>query len=325
MSYEPLVSIVMPVYNGSNYMRQAINSALAQTYNNIEVIVVNDGSCDGGATRAIAESFSGRIVYVHRDENRGIAYTLNEGIAHMKGEYFAWLSHDDLYFPDKVASQIEFLNRILDTLNPPDRKKIALSGGSVTINAAGKIIRRRRMQRQSRRLRSAGEQILDNMKNHGLGGCTVLIPREAFEEVGGFDPRWVTVQDADMWHRMILGGYIFCYLQKRLVKNRAHREETGRRLQEVFERERASFQDWLLDRMMEIPQLQDWRFFTSVGCFDAKYSFAGPGRRALACAKSLAPPWKYRLLCRPRYLFYVLLGKVRAVTRKAYWKFVVRE
>ena len=75
----PLVSIVMPVYNGSNYMREAIDSALAQTYSNIEVIVVNDGSNDDGKTDAIAKEYGDRIRYFIK-ENGGCASALNLGI-----------------------------------------------------------------------------------------------------------------------------------------------------------------------------------------------------------------------------------------------------
>ena len=79
-TYEPLVSIVIPVYNGANYMRQAIDSALAQTYGNIEIIVVNDGSTDGGETERIALSYGDRIRYF-RKENGGCASALNYGIS----------------------------------------------------------------------------------------------------------------------------------------------------------------------------------------------------------------------------------------------------
>ncbi len=59
--FHPLVSIVIPVYNGSNYLREAIDSALAQTYDNIEILVINDGSNDNGATEAIAKSYGDKI------------------------------------------------------------------------------------------------------------------------------------------------------------------------------------------------------------------------------------------------------------------------
>ena len=69
----PLVSIVIPVYNGSNYMREAIDSALAQTYENIEVIVVNDGSRDDGATELIAKEYGNRIRYIYKEKKKGTA------------------------------------------------------------------------------------------------------------------------------------------------------------------------------------------------------------------------------------------------------------
>ncbi|MCR5254674.1 MAG: glycosyltransferase [Acetatifactor sp.] len=103
-----LVSIVIPVYNGSDYVCEAVESALNQTYENIEVIVVNDGSDDEGMTRQCLEPYFERIMYLEKD-NGGVASALNEGIKHMNGEYFVWLSHDDLLEKDKVQLQYEAL------------------------------------------------------------------------------------------------------------------------------------------------------------------------------------------------------------------------
>ena len=77
--YTPLVSIVIPAYNASNYLSNAIDSALAQTYKNIEIIVVNDGSKDDGATRKIAESYGDKILYFEKS-NGGSSSALNYGI-----------------------------------------------------------------------------------------------------------------------------------------------------------------------------------------------------------------------------------------------------
>ena len=79
MSIQPKVSIVIPVYNGANYLGEAIDSALEQTYENIEIIVVNDGSTDDGATREIALSYGDRIRYFEK-ENGGVSSALNLGI-----------------------------------------------------------------------------------------------------------------------------------------------------------------------------------------------------------------------------------------------------
>ena len=105
---KPKVSLVIPVYKGANYMREAIDSALAQTYENLEIIVVNDGSKDGGATDSIARSYGDKIRYFSK-ENGGVSTALNLAIKNMKGEYFTWLSHDDIYLPNKVESQVNYL------------------------------------------------------------------------------------------------------------------------------------------------------------------------------------------------------------------------
>ena len=102
------VSIIIPVYNGANYMRDAIDSALAQTYENIEVIVINDGSTDNGKTDKIARSYGDKIRYYNK-KNGGVASAINYGLEKMTGDYFSWLSHDDRYLPNKVSDEISFL------------------------------------------------------------------------------------------------------------------------------------------------------------------------------------------------------------------------
>ena len=110
----PLVSIIIPVYNGANYLGQAIDSALNQTYKNIEIIVVDDGSNDNGSTKAIANAYGERIHYYYK-ENGGTGAAINYGISLMHGEYVSWLSHDDLYKPDKIEKQVAFAEKIIDS------------------------------------------------------------------------------------------------------------------------------------------------------------------------------------------------------------------
>ena len=103
------VSIIIPVFNGSEYLAEAINSALNQTYKNIEVLVINDGSTDGGKTEEIALSFGESIRYIKK-KNGGVASALNLSLDYMTGDYFSWLSHDDLYTNNKIELEIKAMN-----------------------------------------------------------------------------------------------------------------------------------------------------------------------------------------------------------------------
>ncbi len=87
MQFHPLVSIIIPVYNGSNFLSQSIDCALAQSYENKEIIVINDGSTDSGESEKIALSYGDRIRYYHK-ENGGVSSALNFAFHKMNGEYF---------------------------------------------------------------------------------------------------------------------------------------------------------------------------------------------------------------------------------------------
>ena len=91
----PRVSVIIPFYAGVNWLKEAVDSVLSQTFKDYEIIVVNDGSNDDGATRKIAKSYGNKIKYFEK-ENGGVSSALNCGIKNMNGDYFAWLSHDDL-------------------------------------------------------------------------------------------------------------------------------------------------------------------------------------------------------------------------------------
>lgn len=105
MKQESLISVVMPVYNGGKYLREAIESILNQTYRDFEFLIINDGSTD--ESDEIIRSYTDpRIVYLQNDQNRGLVYTLNFGISVAKGEYIARMDADDVSKPVRFERQI---------------------------------------------------------------------------------------------------------------------------------------------------------------------------------------------------------------------------
>jgi hypothetical protein len=204
----PKVSIVVPVYNGADYLPEAIDSALAQTYTNIEIVVVNDGSTDNGATERAALSFGKNIRYFYKP-NGGVASALNRGIAEMSGEYFSWLSHDDLYTKDKIEKEMSILARLgLENV-------IVYSDYSVFTTNPEKDVPVKLKGVQSEHFR-----YWITIENR-LHGCTLLIPRHAFQKVGKFNENLRTTQDYDLWFR-IAKEFSFIHMPQVLVKARSH-------------------------------------------------------------------------------------------------------
>jgi glycosyltransferase involved in cell wall biosynthesis len=214
----PRVSIIIPVYNGSDYLRGAIESALGQTYPNVEVIVVNDGSNDAGATEAIARSFGDRIRYLWK-ENGHVASALNHGIRHMGGDCLSWLSHDDLYHPDKVAAEVE-------ALAGQDRRTVVYSDFETLDVATGAVRPVRLPHVPPERFRYF------ITVNNSLHGCTLLVPRAAFDECGLFNERLRTTQDYDLWFR-IAAAFRFVHLPRVLVTARLHPGQGSHQLRGV--------------------------------------------------------------------------------------------
>lgn len=104
----PLVSVVLPVFNASETIHDAIDSILKQSYANFELIIINDGSTD--SSDAVIRSFSDeRILYLKNESNRGLIYTLNRGLSSSKGKYIARMDADDISCPDRFQKQVDVL------------------------------------------------------------------------------------------------------------------------------------------------------------------------------------------------------------------------
>lgn len=209
----PKVSIVIPVYNGSNYMREAIDSALNQTYQNIEVIVVNDGSKDN--TEEIALSYGDRIRYYNK-ENGGVSTALNLGIQEMTGDFFCFLPHDDVFAPQKIEKQIRAIQESgqkeaivwsgwdMYVQDKQCYKKVILPYENATINNMTKGI----------------YPMLFSM----ITIVTVLFPKRYLDEAGEFEPTLYTAQDYDMMFRTFEGQDTI-YIDEELVHYRWHSEQ----------------------------------------------------------------------------------------------------
>lgn len=235
-----LVSIVIPAYNASNYLAEAIDSALAQTYRNIEIIVINDGSPDEGKTREVALSYGDKIRYYEK-ENGGCASALNYGISVMNGKWFSWLSHDDLYLPTKVEALLD----LLETYHC-DPERTVLGCNDLIMNPQGKVSAN--LFNNSTGMLSPVQAFGETLNKKTINGCGLLIPKTVLEEVGEFKTHYRHLLDREMWMRIAMAGVSYCYAEEPLVISRVHGQQITVKAQESLHNEEAD----LINEYMQV-------------------------------------------------------------------------
>lgn len=305
--YQPLVSIVIPVYNGSNYLSEAIDSALAQTYENVEIIVVNDGSPDNGKTEEIALSYGDKIRYFKK-ENGGSSSALNFGIKQMHGEWFSWLSHDDLYYPEKIEKQITYIIKN-NLYNDENINKHIFFTASENVDGNDKCIRRpseahiQGMFNDVNSVKYNKYLVADPIK-YCFNGCGCLIHKSAFEDVGMFDEKLRLVNDIDMWFRLYSGGYILHYIPEVLVKGRVHAKQISRSIGFSYHNpEQDMFWQRSLDWLKSNCDLNnDYDVFLTFGKIAYKKTRNSEGKKAFEIAEKMMPKKRLMLLFEKVYI-----------------------
>ncbi|MDH4358774.1 MAG: glycosyltransferase [Candidatus Berkelbacteria bacterium] len=237
--FYPKVSIVIPVYNGANHLREAINSALAQTYENIEVLVINDGSDDDGSTEAIAKSYGDKVCYFYK-KNGGVASALNFGIKKMSGEYFSWLSHDDLYRPNKILIQIKYLQA------HSGDSSIILFSDFTLIDRDKKILSKAKIKGVTSK--NLYYRLISTSPIHG---CSLLIPKRCFPSKNPFNIKLRATQDYDLWFRMCT-NYRFIHQPKDLIFSRLHKEQDTLKKTAIVRLENINLNNKYLGRLKKV-------------------------------------------------------------------------
>ena len=188
MNCPPLLSVILPVYNGGKYLHEAISSILMQTYSNFEVIVINDGSLDdSGAT---VHSFNdSRIRYIEQT-NQGLAATLNRGIDLAHGVYVARQDQDDISLPDRLAKQVAYMQA---------HPECGLLGTWAQIMEIEKL-----SDRFHRHPTDPGELRYHLLFNNPFVHSSVMLRKSVLDQIGGYstDPERQPPEDYELWSRI---------------------------------------------------------------------------------------------------------------------------
>lgn len=197
------VSIILPVYNGERYLKTSIESCINQTYQNWQLIIIDDGSSDKSAEIAkYYESKDYRIHYYKNPQNIKLPKSLNRGFSLAEGEYLTWTSDDNYYKPQALRKMINALER---------RKGDFVFTACSIIDESGKKIS------QS----SAPEDFYNAIWDYNFIGACFMYTRKVYESIGEYDPEVFLCEDYDYWLR-IMGKYKVVYLDEELYAWRKH-------------------------------------------------------------------------------------------------------
>ncbi|HSB06039.1 MAG TPA: glycosyltransferase, partial [Thermodesulfobacteriota bacterium] len=209
----PNVSVVIPAYNHERYVSEAIRSVLDQTFRDFELIIINDGSTDGTETEIL--KFKDDRIRYYSQSNRGLSATLNRGIDLARGEYFSFLPSDDLFFPEKIETQLEEFQTGSPDLGMVFSRQMVVDANGYEITE-DPIIEWFDVPYRTK------EEIFPALfEKNFLPAPTFMGRKACFEKVGSFDESLRYCQDYDIWLRM-LRVYDIRIVDRALLRYRWH-------------------------------------------------------------------------------------------------------
>lgn len=205
MGVKPTVSVIIPTYNRAHLIERAIQSVLNQTYQNFEVIIVDDGSIDN-TEEVVKKIHDNRVYYYKHDKNKGGSAARNTGISLAKGEYIAFQDSDDEWLPEKLSQQINIIKSLSVDVGMiyTDMWRIDSSGKRYYWKSPG----------NNKENNIINCKAFDDVKGIGLG--TTIIKKECFEKAGIFDEEFRRFIDLELFLRLSK-FYKFYHLKSPLV------------------------------------------------------------------------------------------------------------
>lgn len=224
---KPLVTVLIPSYNHAEYVYESVRSVLDQTWDNIQLIVVDDGSTDDSV--AILTDLSSTYGFEFLSQkNKGLTATLNDALERADGKYFCMLSSDDIALPGKLEKQVAFME---------GRPDVGLCGGS-----AIDIDNKNKPLKKQKKLEYA-ELDFDDVfmaRKRGPTAPSMMARTSALHDVGGYDPE-IRLEDMDMWLKLTYKGWKIVCLEEIFAYYRVHESNTYKNLEFMLD---SQLQSW---------------------------------------------------------------------------------
>jgi glycosyltransferase involved in cell wall biosynthesis len=206
------VSVIIPTFNRAAWVMEAVASVLAQTHRDFELVVVDDGSTDG--TLAALASFRGDVQILSREKRQGVSAARNLGARAATGEWLAFLDSDDLWLPDKLARQVEYLQAHPDLVICQTGETWIRNGVRVNPPEACRKV--------------AGDIFLPSLARCLVSPSAVMLNLRLFEEMGGFDEDLPAAEDYDLWLRIAWRHPVGLVPEPLVIKRGGHADQLSR-------------------------------------------------------------------------------------------------
>lgn len=222
---QPLVSVIIASYNHAHYIEQTIDSVMQQTYPNLELLVIDDGSKDNSVevlTRLQKKHGFDLLI----QENKGLSRTLNEAIARAKGEFVVSFGSDDIMLPERIATQVAYIK---------DKPEVGICASNMDlIDGEGNLYPDNKQKHRNDPFRRLDFDDVFLQRKPGAMAATLMFRKEAFDKVGGFDPD-IRLEDVYIMLAITHAGYFMDILPEVLSLYRQHATNTYKNLPFMFD------------------------------------------------------------------------------------------
>lgn len=216
--FEPLVSVIIPTYNSQDYIREAVDTVLKQTYANLEIIIVDSSTDD---TKQALERYGEKVRYFYQ-EPKGVSAARNFGLRQARGSLVAFQDADDRWLPGRIEAQILALRHFPDAALVFSDYAMFDHSGVILPSACWPHFK---IWLEEHRVTEGdlayGQLYWELMLGNCIGTCAVLAAKDVLEEFGGFDETFKTCEDLDLWLR-VSTKHSFLYIDKVLAEYRVH-------------------------------------------------------------------------------------------------------
>jgi len=250
------ISVIIPTYNREDFLKKAIDSVLAQTYKDFELIIIDDGSTD--KTKQLVDSYEQGIRYVYQD-NKGPSGARNKGIRESNAEFIVFLDSDDWFDKEKLGCQFRAMQEKPDYL---------ISHTEEIWYQSGNLLNHKNKHKKF------GGLIFDKcLSICSVGMSTVMIKKEFFDKVGVFDEHMPCCEDYDLWLRASV-KLPFLFIDKPLTLKKGGRPD---QVSSIFARGMDKFRIYSLKKLIESGCLNSEQYVLALGELEKKCQIYGKG------------------------------------------------